>query len=80
MWSMLPPNACSRPSHALLAQHLAAELDRVAAAAGVEEVGHRAGRLVALAIELPALVRALDDLQTCVCQKKSSLLLAMSGK
>ena len=42
-------------------QQLAAHLERVAALAGVEEVGRRAGVLLAIAIELPDLVRAFRD-------------------
>ncbi len=49
---MLPPPPLLEPFHGCSLQQLAAELERVAATAGVEEVSGCASPLLAVAIEL----------------------------
>jgi hypothetical protein len=53
-------DALLEPDPPFLAEDLAADLERMAAARRVEEVGRGSGVLVALAIGLPLAVRAVD--------------------
>ena len=67
---------CCRPTAAgslptTLLEQLGAHLEGVAALAGIEEVGRRAGVLLAVAIELPDLVGAIDHRAAGVAPRRS---------